>query len=669
MGGTMRSLKTEKTSLSSITMNVLQTNALMLLLLNKHILAVIIDQKQSPTLTTSNNNHNNHNRMYQNLSTEINNQQLLTAKMSSHHLDNITSEISSLEITPTRPRQEGKLALLPTEILLKILNDTEIIQKPVEQNPRLLHPLKNAGTIDVCTNVLTAPDVKNLALASSSLFHRLSPSFYLAGNYYAFRSAVKHADVDAMKRCAELGAAPDMHWELEEQVKSCSVPISKSIEALQWLLDNGYDTYEQRVSLVAERWPSSGVSQKEIQNARAKLKTVSMPDILMSALSVSAGDRDRTEGICQMISMLLGHGCLIPYNFNLDALTAYSNPNHVFTPMDVAMMSHCPPHFLEEVLELYKSHDVHVQRTADTCPETMSRWVGWYLDDEVVVPILYQHWSHKSHLGHLAHNLFGGLLDPAKAWKEGYHGETADVFEEKINLMKKYDFIDSSETQALQCILESLRCIARMKESAGGLDKVRDGKKCWEMIFDSLRPVAPALLRQDHLEPQRIHRFDFDNWRDPWGMYYYMQLQDKDILDEQSHAPWIRKGDLIKRTDGTVIDRKFGPILNSIIDPFSSTELHWVKYDYDGLMEMVAKEFNRYEKERQEWKAQKLVRQEKRQERALGQLRTLLVAPGEEEEKDGEDEDEDEDEKVVEEGEDDDDQLDEDFVFEDFSFY
>ncbi|UZP34333.1 hypothetical protein NXS19_002149 [Fusarium pseudograminearum] len=389
--------------------------------------------------------------------------------MSTHHQDNTTTEISSLEITPARPRQEGKLALLPSEILLKILNDTEITQKPVEQNPRLLHPLKNPGTIDVCTNVLSAPDVKNLALASSSLFYRLSPSFYLAGNCYAFRSAVKHADVDAMKRCAEFGAAPDMHWELEgececrgeqvhlshrpidvllEQVKSCSIPISKSIEALHWLLDNG----------------------------------------------------------------------------------------HVFTPMEVAMMSHCPPHFLEVLLELYKRHDAHGQRTADTCPESMSRWVGWNPFEQDVGLRMRQEWMHGSDLGKLARNLFLDLLDPARDWKEEYHGETADIFTEKINLMEKYDFIDSSEIVALRCILRSLLRITSMAVFAegldmfaGGLDKARHGKHCFEiMISESLILIAPTLLGP------YLSRYDYDE-------FIEMVSEAFDMYEKERHKWEARK--------------------------------------------------------------------------------------------------------------------------------
>ncbi|KAF0636730.1 hypothetical protein FPSE5266_11431, partial [Fusarium pseudograminearum] len=579
--------------------------------------------------------------------------------MSTHHQDNTTTEISSLEITPARPRQEGKLALLPSEILLKILNDTEITQKPVEQNPRLLHPLKNPGTIDVCTNVLSAPDVKNLALASSSLFHRLSPSFYLAGNYYAFRSAVKYADIAAMKRCAEFGAAPDMHWELEgececrgeqvhlshrpidvllEQVKSCSIPMGKSIEALHWLLDNGYDVYEQPVSLSYEKWPSIDVSQEQLEDARVKLKTVSMPEILMSALSVSAGDRDRTAGICQMIDMLLGHGCLIPYNFNQRAHSYHSNPSHVFTPMEVAMMSHCPPHFLEVLLELYKRHDAHDQRTADTCPESMSRWVGWNPFEQDVGLRMRQEWMHGSDLGKLARNLFLDLLDPARDWKEEYYGETADIFTEKINLMEKYDFIDSSEIVALRCILRSLLRITSMAVFAGGLDKARHGKHCFEiMISESLILIAPTLLgpylsRWFDEGPHRVHRFEFDRRWNPWADYYLMQLQDKDISDEHSHAPWIRKGDLTREADGTVRDRKFGPLVSLIPRPRPRTELRWTRYDYDEFIEMVSEAFDMYEKERHKWEARKLLQLERHQMQAFSQLRTLLVEPGEEEE-------------------------------------
>ncbi|KAM0496515.1 hypothetical protein ACHAP8_007414 [Fusarium lateritium] len=585
--------------------------------------------------------------------------------MSNHHQDkNSTTQISSSEITPTQPRQEGKLALLPTEVILQILNATEITEKTPQQSPtdsdfsefetpdqspgqsptesefdRMLTQspthsyfsrLKTREKVAVCTNILSARDMKNLALASSSLFHRVRPSFYLADNCYAFRSALEHSDLDAMERCVEFGAAPDTHWDLEkececkgekghlvhrpidcllESVKNGSVPISKSIEALQWLLDNGYSAFEQPPHLEKNlELPGRDLERQSEAELSARLNTLSMPEILIFTLhkSTYTGDRDRTEGICQMIDMLLRHGCLIPYNLNVDEEFRGSDEDEIYTPMNTAIKPQCPPRFLGVLLELYKRHDGHNQRrgedsydpTLGGCPQSMDSWVGWSLVDEQTFHFVRRKWKHRPNLGTMARDLFLAVLDPTQAWKEAYNGEIADIFGEKIKLLEKYNFIDDTETQAFQGILEALRCIATMAESLGGLDRARDGKKCWQLICDPLRPVFYD-LSTDYGSPPRVHRFEFEFYWNPWTVFYEEEyLQQQDISVEHPPYPWIKEGrSFWKHESGKLIDENFMAMTFGWERSWGlkNGRHSWFDYDYDAFLERLSQEWTKWE--------------------------------------------------------------------------
>ncbi|GKU13636.1 hypothetical protein FLAG1_11823 [Fusarium langsethiae] len=254
------------------------------------------------------------------------------------------------------------------------------------------------------------------------------------------------------------------------------------------------------------------------------------------------------------------------------------------------MMSHCPPHFLEALLELYKRHVAHGQRTAVSCPETMASWVGWLAGnpDWVWTAAAEQKWKHKSNLGDLAWNLFRDLLDPKRGWKEAYYGEAADILKEKIKLLGKYNLIDKTETQVLRGLLEDLRCFANMAESLGGFDMARDGKKCWNILCDTLRPFAVSLMpvfRQQRRH--RVHRFVMDNSWDPWALYYRILLKGIDISAIPPY-PWTEEGDLWEpgEAGGLVRDEGFEwvPLYSRFFMYFGQKPI-LIKYDYDGYLE------------------------------------------------------------------------------------
>ncbi|KAF5676611.1 hypothetical protein FHETE_2107 [Fusarium heterosporum] len=206
--------------------------------------------------------------------------------MPDNHIDKPLASPSN-EITSTRPRQESTLALLSTEILLKITGE----------------PGKDEET-------LSARDFKALALSCSRLFHLVGPMYYFADNCSVLQSAFKHADVETMERCRQHGALVRDGWELSKACQCPSerphrryypfdsllecvaigiVPIDLCIEALRWLMRYAYDLIEQ---VDQYWWDSNGDCHH-------------MPELIVTLLGNST-DRARTEGICQMIRLSEG---------------------------------------------------------------------------------------------------------------------------------------------------------------------------------------------------------------------------------------------------------------------------------------------------------------------------------------------------------------------------
>ncbi|EXM28877.1 hypothetical protein RAB80_000194 [Fusarium oxysporum f. sp. vasinfectum] len=165
--------------------------------------------------------------------------------MSNHHIGGLTLSSSSEQMTSSRPQQEGKLALLPVEVLLNITGE----------------PGK-----DKQAQILSHKDFKSLALSCGVFFRELRQAYYRADNFAAFHSALRCADVEAMERCYQL-ANPPLHLERKischcpadkphkhhrpiDDVLEClaigSVPIDRCIKATRWLLSKGCEANEQK---------------------------------------------------------------------------------------------------------------------------------------------------------------------------------------------------------------------------------------------------------------------------------------------------------------------------------------------------------------------------------------------------------------------------------------
>ncbi|KAF5643051.1 hypothetical protein F25303_6325 [Fusarium sp. NRRL 25303] len=261
-------------------------------------------------------------------------------------------------------QQEGRLALLPVEVLLNITGE----------------PGKDEQT-------LSHKDFKSLALSSGVFFRELRQAYYYADNFAVFHSALRCADMETIERCYQLAKPPlYLEWEVScqcpsdkahkhhrpiDDVLECiaigSVSIDRCIETIRWLLSKGYEANDQKEQV----W------YKNSQYCDH------MPKLVIDLLGKTS-DKARVEGICKIITMLHDHGYSLPYHINLHKyfISWYdqeSKPGLIRKPMDVALRSYCPISFLELLLQEYRHRGANAAAVHYVCPPGVRTWVGiWH---------------------------------------------------------------------------------------------------------------------------------------------------------------------------------------------------------------------------------------------------------------------------------------------------
>ncbi|WJG34559.1 uncharacterized protein FOBCDRAFT_236071 [Fusarium oxysporum Fo47] len=379
---------------------------------------------------------------------------------------------------------------------------------------------------------ISAQEFKGLCLLSPSL-NQLYLPFDFGNNNGAFRDVIRSADVKVMERCAQLGAAPDMRWEIPESdgckpidellesVYLGEAPIGKSVDALKWLLERKFDMKEQG----NQPW------------CNANDYCDHFPEFLITILNKSP-DRVRTEGICQMIQLLHSYGYSLPFPMNfasyfgrgLEDIGVPSIPG----PLDVALRSHCPPELLGLVLRDYLRPLVKFDATSFAGFTLMKRWAGKYRFAEPI-----------------------GFFGEPK-----YRGEAADVFGQKIKVLIKYQVLDQLEENMLRGIAESMRSMTTpTKASNIGVVDDRDSQCCRETLYranlhfksnkqhrildiwDLINPGTVFSIRRE------CHRFNID----PDGNVYKMPTLKR---------PWGSEG-VVKRENRKWGDREWSRLFGT----------------------------------------------------------------------------------------------------------
>ncbi|KAG4295203.1 hypothetical protein FPRO06_01787 [Fusarium proliferatum] len=442
--------------------------------------------------------------------------------MSSHHNLDQTTEYPLSALTFSQLPRPLTLDLLSTEILLQISGE----------------PGKDQTT-------LSAREFKGLCLLSPSLNKLYLPFHYFSNNHGAFRDAIRDADAGAMDRCVQLGAAPPvpdirhMKWELPESdgcqclselphthhrpidellesVYLGRAPIDKYIDTLKWLLDRWCDIKEQG----DQHW------------YKANEHCDHVPEFLVTILSKSP-DRTHTEGICQMIKLLQDHGYSLPFTMNMRLIRK---------PMEVALRSHCPPYLLELVLRDYMCRFVKFRVIYVRPPPLIDRWAGDYgYINQGAYHVVKQRWWKSTNLLDTIWGLFLDLMDESTNWEEQYCGEAADIFEQKIEILKEYRVADLGERKILRKIVTAIRSLTTpIKASIAAAAHDREAQRCWETLYNVLISFTST---------RGLYVSDTD------CMYHEYRLQN-DLIRPTIALPWGNMG-IKKRDDGRWQDREW----------------------------------------------------------------------------------------------------------------
>ncbi|KAF5532123.1 hypothetical protein FMEXI_12601 [Fusarium mexicanum] len=475
--------------------------------------------------------------------------------------DQNPESLSSVPET-SQKSQPVTLDLLPTEVLLQISGE----------------PGKDQDTI-------SAEEFKSLCLLSPPLSQVYLKFYYLGDSCGAFRQAVRSANIKAMDRCAQFGAAPDTTWELPESdgckciserrhihhrpidellesVYLGKVPIENAMNALRWLLERRFDMKEQK----DQAW------------YEANTHCDHFPDFLITMLSKSP-DHVYTEGICQMIKLIQSYGYSLPFAMNLDTYWHLDererlSPGLIRKPLDEALRSHCPPYLLEVIMQDYIRRRVDFSSTHVVPPAFMESWAGkhkfayeYTSDSEVFIQD--QQWWKFTNLLETTWGIFLDLVDPSTNWAEQYRGEASDILEQKIKILAKYGILNEIEEEMLGSIVEAMRSMTTPTKTSsitGVTDW--DAQCCWDTFVKTLRPftaiwevhtvdnwTAGEADADTWGDAHRYHRFIIDREWDPYQMYHNYQLQN-DQIRPTINRPWGSRG-IAKGNDGRWVDREW----------------------------------------------------------------------------------------------------------------
>ncbi|CVL02835.1 uncharacterized protein FMAN_00280 [Fusarium mangiferae] len=392
--------------------------------------------------------------------------------------------------------------------------------------------------------------------------HRIARPYVLrATSYRAFRRAIESACLPIMRLCGECRAAPvEMSWpvrpswreyrpidalllNLDERHDS---PRSEQLqnkirtsvyEALQWLLEKGASG---EANLVSE-------SLNGFRYQRLDMGLGHMPTRLLKQLQFDIG-RPGVEIYLKMIELLSSYGFPNPTRSNaLDGVVAtdklpFYHPacdwadtqpypfvngaiaDTYFTesPLDLALKSHIPPRLLELMLKEYAGRGVSLLTSYKECPEGLKKTCKGKR------PRINDDWVGVSSVGTLIGTLHADLHSTSVTrWRASYHGEVADIFRQKLDIMVKYEMIDVLEKTLLKSILGALDAITAQITAAGRVVPMQF-MRSWVTLCEAVRPycaneyeflydINRTIVRNG---PGRVHEFVIDTEWNPWYMWF-----------------------------------------------------------------------------------------------------------------------------------------------------
>ncbi|KAF5708087.1 hypothetical protein FGLOB1_6610 [Fusarium globosum] len=189
-----------------------------------------------------------------------------------------------------------------------------------------------------------------------------------------------------------------------------------------------------------------------------------------------------------------------------------------------------------------------------------------------------QHWyKANEHCDHKSTNLldtiwglFLDLTDESTNWEEQYCGEAADIFEQKIEILKEYRVADLGERKIPRKIVKAMRSLTTpIKASIAAVAHDREAQRCWETLSSVLIPCTSTRglyvsdtdwypARGDLATKGHRHRYNSFIINRLWCVYsiYHDYRLQNDQIRPTVALPWGNMG-MKKRDDGRWQDREW----------------------------------------------------------------------------------------------------------------
>ncbi|KAH7179529.1 uncharacterized protein B0J16DRAFT_347136 [Fusarium flagelliforme] len=240
------------------------------------------------------------------------------------------------------------------------------------------------------------------------------------------------------------------------------------------------------------------------------------------------------------------------------------------SPLGLAMKSHVIPAVLDLMLSEHASRDLKLRDWHDVCPPSLAKLakedkcrqavsVAWFGITYASVS-----WVEVTYIHELLRTLHADLHSKWTNWEESYSSEVADIFHEKLELMIKYEMIDSSEEALLKSIEHALYDIAKEGMPTGRYDRELV-KRSWEILGKAVMPFATDDNLVQHPStapgvngPGRIHRYAISSKWNPWKDWFIREDVTERYNPEDSSSvdpgTWVGAGHYQNDVIGHLLD-------------------------------------------------------------------------------------------------------------------
>ncbi|KAF4502218.1 hypothetical protein FAGAP_1560 [Fusarium agapanthi] len=343
-------------------------------------------------------------------------------------------------------------------------------------------------------------DLRRLRHVCLFFFHSLGRRVLKARDFFFFRNACLHADVDTLIECQNKDATPNgTAWEsphrsagdfVVDGFRAGNFSVERFKHTWQWLSDHGYELSYSKGVTGDFPGPYSPFSA----------------DLLYMVWN--AAEAGHLQATCDVIHFVVDKGMMFPRSLNL-SFDAKRGPEHS-SLIGFMLAAYCPASILKLFLK-----QLHGQGSTLKRPVNSQIYQGETSEIYMLIWDLY-----RCHFGFIPpwwpENLADSFGEKARALlRLEDPNEIADNFGNKAKALIKYNSVDDGEARVLKDIWRSLEKMARKRIERGSLDFDQDGLWFWYELNMSIAYLATdrTVLKGRALDSQDapIHVLEIQN--------------------------------------------------------------------------------------------------------------------------------------------------------------